>query len=110
MYYAEYTDHVLYVLYVVYVKYEFHVLYVKYIYFMQNCKSCEICSLCTHLLIYLCLFWNLYFTSAKQAVEVHVQFQIPDKVWDAKWKQISSEHDEDGALDQLRSGWKVWLA
>ena len=31
-------------------------------------------------------------------------------MWDAKWKQISSEHDENGACDHLRSGRKAWLA
>ena len=47
------------------------------------------------------LFWNLPFTSAKQAEEVLGKFEILDNVWDAKWKQISSEHDQDSASDQL---------
>ena len=37
------------------------------------------------------LFWNLPFTSTKQSQkteEVRVKFEIPDNVWDAKWKQI----------------------
>ena len=59
------------------------------------------------------LFWNLPFTSAVQAEEVRVEFEIPDNMWDAKWKQISSGNDEDGARDQLHefaSGYKAWLA
>ena len=64
------------------------------------------------------LFCNHTFISVKQAEEARVKFEIPDShgVWDhdAKWKQISSESedDENGANDQLRSGWKAsgWLA
>ena len=49
-------------------------------------------------------------SGAKKAEELRVKFEMPESVWDVKWKQISSEHDADGARDQLRSGWNAWLA
>jgi hypothetical protein len=55
------------------------------------------------------VFWNLPFTSPKQAEEVRVKFSIPDTDWDQKWKMISAEHDEPGAREQLRTGWKAWI-
>ena len=53
------------------------------------------------------LFWNIPSTSAKQAEKVRVKFEIPDNVWDAKWKQISSEYNEVSPRDQLQSGFKL---
>ena len=55
------------------------------------------------------LFWNLPFTSPKQAEEVRVKFGIPETEWDLKWKQIIAEHEEPGAREQLQSGWNAWI-
>ena len=42
------------------------------------------------------LFWNLPFTSTEQAEEVSVILEIPDRVWDAKWKP--SKQDANGGV------------
>lgn len=55
------------------------------------------------------LFWNLPFTSAKQAEEVRSKSGIPDTEWELKWNQIVAEHEEPGARDQLQSGWNAWV-
>ena len=55
------------------------------------------------------LFWNLPFTSSKQAEEVRVKFCIPDTDWDRKWEQVIAEHEEPGAREQLQTGWKAWI-
>ncbi len=55
------------------------------------------------------LFWNLPFTSSKQAHEVREKNNIPVEEWERKWDQIIREHSVAGARDQLLTGWKSWL-
>ena len=55
------------------------------------------------------LFWNLPFTSTKQATAVHEKFNVSEEDWDAKILEIMSEHARDGAREQLIDGWKSWI-
>jgi hypothetical protein len=55
------------------------------------------------------LFWNLPFASVKQSIAVREKFHITEEEWTEKWKYFTSEHDEDGAREQLISGWKSWV-
>ena len=55
------------------------------------------------------VFWNLPFTSAKQATVVREEFNYPEADWQAKREELEKEHNADGARDQLRAGWLQWL-
>ena len=54
------------------------------------------------------LFWNLPFTSPKQAEDVRVKFSIPEAEWDTKWKQIVAEIELPEAREELRDGKLGW--
>lgn len=56
------------------------------------------------------LFWNLPFTSSKQAASVRERNQVPLHQWEAQQELIKAEHDLAGARDQLSRGWKQLFA
>ena len=55
------------------------------------------------------LFWNLPFASAKQGTSVREKFHVSEEDWDARFQQITSDHDKDGARQELIEGWKSWF-
>ena len=55
------------------------------------------------------LFWNLPFASVKQGNAVREKFHVSEDDWDAKIREITAEHDQDGARQQLIDGWKSWI-
>jgi hypothetical protein len=55
------------------------------------------------------LFWNLPFASVKQGNAVHEKFHVSEEDWDAEILEITAEHDQDGARQQLIDGWKSWI-
>ena len=37
-------------------------------------------------------------------------FALTEEDWDQRWQAIVAEQETDGAREQLRNGWKAWLA
>ena len=58
------------------------------------------------------VFWHLPFVSSKQAHAVRERANplVTEEDWAEKFNQITAEHKEAGARDQLLAGWKQWLA
>jgi hypothetical protein len=55
------------------------------------------------------LFWNLPFASVKQGTAVREKFHVSEEDWDTRFQEITSEHDRDGARQELIEGWKSWI-
>jgi len=58
-------------------------------------------------------FWYLPFASVKQGHAVRQKAgnsAVTEEDWDQRWQAIVAEHETDGAREQLRAGWKAWLA
>jgi hypothetical protein len=56
------------------------------------------------------VFWNLPFSSVRQAKRVRQQFSITEDVWDARCKSIRAEHRLPNAREDLERLWKERLA
>ncbi len=35
---------------------------------------------------------------------------VTEEDWDQRWQAIVAKHETDGASEQMRAGWKAWLA
>jgi hypothetical protein len=58
-------------------------------------------------------FWYLPFASVKQGHAVRQKAgtsAVTEEDWDQRWQAIVAEHEMEGAREQLRAGWKAWLA
>ena len=55
-------------------------------------------------------FWYLPFASVKQGHAVRQKTVATEDEWDQRWQQIVAEHEVEGAREQLKAGWKAWLA
>ena len=40
---------------------------------------------------------------------MHEKFHVSEEDWDAEILEITAEHDQDGARQQLIDGWKSWI-
>ena len=56
------------------------------------------------------LFWYLPFSTAKQAHDMLAKKEMSDEPWIMKREEIKAEHLLDRAPDDLRKGWKKWIA
>ncbi len=54
-------------------------------------------------------FWMLPFSSKKQAQIVRQENDLTEDDWQRRRDHIINEHRLDGARDQLRTQWKLWI-
>jgi hypothetical protein len=55
-------------------------------------------------------FWHMPFASVRHCIYVlDIIAKIPEDEWMTKRAAIAAEHDQEGALEELRQGLKNWI-